>query len=292
MPEVTFAPSAEDYVPGEDPSMDEAPAVVEAEPAEENAEREPVQEAAPAGQGETSEERARRFGWVPKDEFRGPPGKWRSAADFLEINEQSAPVLKERMRKMEQDAEARFKKLESMTARALEQQRRQLEADYEARILQAKADGDVDEVERLASSRPSAQPEADPDALAFVERNPWFMQDPTLHQIAVGIEQRLVTSKPGMSTADRLTETERQMAALYPDVVKAPAKGAAPRPAPPPINDGVRIAPARKSPVDKLTREERSMGQMMISQGVFKTLDEYAASLDEDVAVIGKAATR
>lgn len=47
------------------------------------------------------EERARRIGWVPKDEFRGDPDKWSPAADFLERGERTLPILLERNRKID-----------------------------------------------------------------------------------------------------------------------------------------------------------------------------------------------
>ena len=43
-----------------------------------------------------SEERARLQGWVPKDEFRGDPDKWKTAEDFLEWGEKIVPIQKER----------------------------------------------------------------------------------------------------------------------------------------------------------------------------------------------------
>jgi hypothetical protein len=46
------------------------------------------------------EERARRIGWVPKDEFKGDPAKWTSAADFLEWGERLLPVVQDRNRKL------------------------------------------------------------------------------------------------------------------------------------------------------------------------------------------------
>lgn len=47
------------------------------------------------------EERARRIGWVPKDEFRGDPAKWAPADEFLERGERTLPILLERNRKID-----------------------------------------------------------------------------------------------------------------------------------------------------------------------------------------------
>ena len=47
------------------------------------------------------EARARNMGWVPENSFRGPPGKWRPAKEFLEHGEENLPVWRERFRNME-----------------------------------------------------------------------------------------------------------------------------------------------------------------------------------------------
>lgn len=295
MPEVTFAESAEDFSPGEeldltgvedagsdDGGADDDVGTVAAP------EKRPAQQDEP----ESPEAEARRFGWVPKSEFKGPPGKWRSAQEFLQINNESAPVLRERMKKMQADNEARFKRLEASTQKALEAQAKRLEADYRQQVAAAKDAGDIDEVERLAlEGPPKLEAAPPPEVQDFVDRNPWFLKDPDMHRIAVGIEEKLAKSDASMTLADRLEETERRLAAIYPDVVKAPAKGNGSTRAlvPPAANEGVRLAP-RKSAVEKMTRQERSMGAMLVEQGAYKNLEEYAAELDSDTFIIGKKA--
>lgn len=44
------------------------------------------------------ESRARAQGWRPKDEFKGPPEKWRDAATFVEVSEQFLPVATQQNR--------------------------------------------------------------------------------------------------------------------------------------------------------------------------------------------------
>ena len=43
---------------------------------------------------------AKSMGWSPKDKFRGDPKDWKGPKEFIDIAEQSAPVLRERMREM------------------------------------------------------------------------------------------------------------------------------------------------------------------------------------------------
>lgn len=291
MPEVTFAPSAEDYTPAEMAALEGGDAGAEASRPEagdegpQGGESERKADHAPANDA-SDEELAMRMGWVPLDRFKGPKEKWRSAADFLAVNEASAPVLKERLNKLQKTYDRKFAHLERQSQRALEAQRAALEAEHREKIRAAAADGNVEEVERLLDARPTAQASPPMEVEEFVGRNPWFTQNPGMHRIAVGIEEDLAYTRPDMSLSERLEETERRMAAIYPDLVKAKSNG---RQAPPipPINGGVTLTP-RKSPADKLSAEERRMGQMFVDQGAYKNLDEYAKAAEEDVFVIGR----
>lgn len=47
------------------------------------------------------EERARRMGWRPKEEFRGPEDQWTDAKTFVDRGEAALPVLRERYRALD-----------------------------------------------------------------------------------------------------------------------------------------------------------------------------------------------
>lgn len=57
------------------------------------------------------EDRARRQGWKPKEEYRGPAGRWRDAKTFLEHGENEWPILRERLREGDKRAAEREAKL-------------------------------------------------------------------------------------------------------------------------------------------------------------------------------------
>ena len=40
-----------------------------------------------------TEDKARRLGWVPKEEFKGDPENWRSADEFMARGEQLLPIV-------------------------------------------------------------------------------------------------------------------------------------------------------------------------------------------------------
>lgn len=65
---------------------------------------EPVIEEEPGAAAESRadiERRARAMGWKPKDEYRGPPGNWRDAEEFLRVGETEIPVMRDNLRTME-----------------------------------------------------------------------------------------------------------------------------------------------------------------------------------------------
>src|SRR3990167_1171885 len=62
---------------------------------------EEVAAAAPPADGEDKvdderQSKARRMGWVPKEEFRGDPSRWMDHERFLEWSEKSLPIQRER----------------------------------------------------------------------------------------------------------------------------------------------------------------------------------------------------
>src|SRR5580698_1009152 len=74
--------AVESSVPPEELPSDELP------PEEEDAE-------APDA---TVESRAREMGWKPLAEYRGPPGKWQPAKDFIERGENILPIVRQQNR--------------------------------------------------------------------------------------------------------------------------------------------------------------------------------------------------
>lgn len=76
------------------------------------------------------EARARRQGWKPADEYKGPPGKWRDAKTFLEYGENEWPVLRERLREMDKRAADR----EAKMAAELEDTKKRLQETTEVLV--------------------------------------------------------------------------------------------------------------------------------------------------------------
>ena len=65
----------------------------------------PAETDPPAVEGAAVESIARRWGWKPKEEFRGPPDRWTSAEDFVARGENELPILRERNRNLDRQVE-------------------------------------------------------------------------------------------------------------------------------------------------------------------------------------------
>lgn len=59
------------------------------------------------------QERARRMGWRPQDEYNGPSGRWVDAKTFVEKGETELPILRERFRKLDDRLAATERELTS-----------------------------------------------------------------------------------------------------------------------------------------------------------------------------------
>jgi len=136
------------------------------------------------------DKRARELGWVPKDEWRGDPERWRPSDDFVKRGEEILPIVNSRVKKlegenrryqdeikslrgemvetrgrMEEDFTTRTKRLEGMARAALQSQREHMWQRFEGEKRKAVIDGNAEEYDRLSKDQREAlvafQPEQD-----------------------------------------------------------------------------------------------------------------------------------
>lgn len=209
-------------------------------------------------------ERARRMGWVPKEEFRGDPARWMPARQFLAWSERSMPIMRERYDALDrkfanqerQLGEVQAKLAEATAvmgefrdfaqraeARAHDRAKREIEARMEAAVATndhgayraAKSEFDslaapVAPVRAPAPPPPvqPAVPQVDPataaEMAAWVRKNPWFNTDPELYQVAVDLYGTLERTKPQLTTSEKLAEVKRAVMALHPDRFNNPRR--------------------------------------------------------------------
>ena len=217
------------------------------------------------------EARAREMGWKPLAEYRGPPGRWQPAADFITRGENILPIVRDQNRRMTE----RIGKLEgevtSLRSTAQEQLQiirdlrdmgqRQNQAGYDRAMAeirskqrQAVESGDtkaydqlVEQAEALASGRPTttsavtepAKPATEPTRPAmsaavqtFVSQNPWWNIDPFLTRKMIDQHTDVIQEGEILDEAAQLAEAKQRLIEAYPDRFGMPAAQPAPTPRP------------------------------------------------------------
>lgn len=262
------------------------------------------------------EGRARAQGWVPKEQFRGDPEKWRDADEFVRRGEEELPILRERNRSMErklQELETQFRSRDGeyerklanfarMSEMALVNQRAQLERSYTQAMLEAGESGDRQRYFQLEQDKsqalrqfdkqvyepPQEQPRQTngaPQLPAHVQttvenwtqKNEWFNRDAELNAVAQAYHVRLGKEKPGMSLDENLAEVTKYVRQRYPERFGSkPGEAAV-------VEGGGRMAQGSRSKgAASLSAEERKIGSRFVKEGLFKSLDEYAKELYAD----------
>ena len=181
------------------------------------------------------EAEARGSGWVPQDQWKGPPERWVDAQKFVERGEQFFPFvqakLKKSLDKIDQ-LEATVGELRSGNEEfrrfhetALARQKREHEetiARLEAERRKAVSEGDgeafdkADKALQDARNQPVAQPAAKsisqpPEVQAWMAENPWYNGDKTLQKIADGLSDLIAHEMPNLKGRAHLDELAKRV---------------------------------------------------------------------------------
>lgn len=203
-------------------------------PSAEETERQ-QQDHAAAQQRQAEESEARQMGWRPQTEFRGDPGKWVEAKEFIRRGKEHLPIKVSRLeRELQESREANktfaefVEKSHKATVQKLESEINGLKAQKAAaaeagdtKAMLAADNALEGKREELASTKdaapkPAAAPNAEPpEVVAFYDRNPLVASDEDLHAFANGHVRTLMTK--GVALADALTKTEDAMRRAYPE---------------------------------------------------------------------------
>jgi hypothetical protein len=187
-----------------------------------------------------SEARARRLGWVPKEDFKGDPDKHRSAEEFLERGETMLPLLKrdndrlhDGMTKLERrlaDQERTFAQFAEFATKAEERAYKKAKAELEAKRDTAietadvntarQAQREIDQLEAPVAPKPEIkkdEPQLDPAIQSWIGENEWFNKSPSLRAYSVEVFGDLEKQFPGKSKSELLAETKQKTMERFPD---------------------------------------------------------------------------
>lgn len=177
---------------------------------------------------------ASTMGWTPRDQYKGPPEKWKSAKDYIEYGETVLPILRSQNKALHQQlqtnaselaelkrmvaaGQATTKQLEEFYTKELERQTNQARASLAAELKQAREEGDTArEVELLGDiadlkslekppARKEEQQELPPMAPAFLNwaaKNPWVDKDIRKSRRAVTIGAEIREDLPELGGND------------------------------------------------------------------------------------------
>ena len=239
-----------------------------------------------------AEVEARKFGWVPQEEFKGDPDTWRDADAFLKrgreingflrkdldkLNNRNA-ALENELKEM-RDAMQEFSKFHADTAkREYERALRDLrdlkkEAIAEGdgdRVVQIEEAIDQLKAEKLPEVKvPQEQPKIDPVFVAWRDQNQWYGSDEDMTVFADGFAERLRKSNPKLVGQDFLAEVEKKVKATFEKKTVSNRE----RPSPVDSSTPSRGTGSKKSYAD-LPAEAKQACEKFVKQGLL-TKEQY-----------------
>tara|TARA_R110000765_G_scaffold142115_2_gene243248 strand:- start:531 stop:1334 length:804 start_codon:yes stop_codon:yes gene_type:complete len=228
------------------------------------------------------EERARTMGWVPPEDFKGK-GTPRTAQEFIDFGEKSAPILADRLDK----ANAKIEELGGVITNLTGVVNNVKEESYQRALTEVKAEqrqaveeGDTkayDAAEKKldklgkAVTKDAVKAGTDappPEVREWVGRNQWFDNDAGLRNTAIAYLTDVQTEFPGMSLDDQLNEVGKMIKQAFPRKFGKEA---------PPVGGGSSPKKGgKKQSVAALPQEARAAGVKFVEQGLYKDMSAYA----------------
>ena len=257
----------------------------------------------PAQTDPAVETEARAMGWLPQDEYKGDPEKWRPADEFVSRGKQILPLVQENLKratskitKLESDFKQQLDAQRRVTQVALQRQREQIIADFEARKRQAIEVGDVESYDHLNNAqwqevgrfdqavrdqhqqeqrRTQRPPEFDEAMSGFSARNPWYGKDPVLTNLANLWNKQNGDANPNLTFEANLKATEEFIAQKFPEAFPtrqqrpSPVEGSGSR-------GGLAGSGRRGKGWGDIPSADQAQAEQFVKDGLFKSKDEYA----------------
>lgn len=197
-------------------------------------------------EGSESEAKARRLGWVSKEEFKGDPDKHRSAEEFLQRGETILPILQRDNKKLHDTVGRLEKKLEETTetlktfsefaSKAEERAYKKARTELEAKLDTAISTADVEQARQIRKEmadlevdppkppkreqKPVGEPDkpiVDPEIQSWIADNDWFNKSQALRGYASEVYGELEKTYPGKSRSELLAETKQRTVERFPE---------------------------------------------------------------------------
>jgi hypothetical protein len=248
----------------------------------------------PDPERESLEAQARKYGWRPQSEFDRPSASWVDADRFLELPATNVKVLRDEIKKRDEDYSRQIEEVTRGTKMAVDRVRAQEQQRYEAdlnAIRKAKREAvdmadvrayEAAEKQEQALKAPDMQQAAphaqgaqhDPYVTEYANANDW-MKNPILFDTA----RKLIDANPSalqMGAKEQIAYAETEVRRMYPAYFPA-TQTAAPSRASRVDGGGLGTGRARGKGADDLPADVRKVAREFVTEGVYKSMDEYAA---------------
>ena len=190
------------------------------------------------------EDKARRMGWTPKDEFRGDPDKWRSAKEFVDRGENMLPIMRDRVQRQETkiaELERTVREFADFNSKADQRAYERAFKDLKTQQIQAVAAGDaegfmkvdqaIEDLRKEAAEKPkmkAADPGEDPEYQDWEARNKWVTTDKEAKAYAESYGEYLRKTGSRLTGADFLDEVTKAVKKEFPAKFSNPRRESAP----------------------------------------------------------------
>ena len=174
------------------------------------------------------EELAAKDGWVPKEEYKGNPDKWKTAEQFVKDGETILPIVRSKLKKVEEQNESLAKSVDE-TKKTVEEFRdyhKKAVAKAEREAYQRALDdlkkkqrdaveaGDTETFDKIDAQinvlqKPEQPANEPPEYRPWVEKNRWYVEDQTMAKYAESISTFIHASNPGIQPGafyDKVTD--------------------------------------------------------------------------------------
>lgn len=259
----------------------------------------------------TVEDEARAMGWVPKDQYKGDPARWKPADQFVNDGKTVLPLLQSNLKKMtdkvtrmEREHQSNLEGMRRANQIAMARERERIIAHYEQQKVQAVELGDTegyhaatqaqirdvrafdDQVQKQQQPQlpEGVTPELVEGIQGFAQENPWFQVDDEMTKVAIRYSQGLSVKNPNLSLQDNLAKTQKYMRGRYPEAYgdvddddrqEQPAAKLMHSPVESSTGRGAGGGKRGKTAAN-LPAEARREGEQFVKEGLFKDLNAYA----------------
>lgn len=215
------------------------------------------------------DELASKMGWTPKTEFKGDPGNWKSAEQFILDGKDIQRAQSRDLKELRSTVDNIARTSGQILADRIDQEKSRLAEQYAAAV----EDGDADKAFKIGTkiNNLDSQPQpkgSSPEVQDWVGRNPWMNADPLAARLAV----QTCNEFAHLPQSQQLELAEREVRRVYPHLFD---KGKPPPGVNPPESRSTSKQKGPKTAAD-MPREALKVAKDMVERGVIPNVDVYA----------------